>query len=207
MIEAEDSLPLQATLFTPAGDQPAPAVLLLHMLGSSRAAWQASGLPQALADTGYVVLALDMRGHGASGGTRDWSTIPGDLRLVLTYLAEHSAVASDRIAIVGASIGANLALATGAADEAVTTVILLSPGLDYRGVTTEDKLEAYGQRPLLIVASQEDSYAAQSSEALAEGALGQSELLMFDGAGHGTNMFDVQPDLVDTIVAWLQGHV
>ena len=66
---------------------------------------------------------------------------------------------------------------------------LLEVALDYRGVTTDEQIELYGERPLLIVASEEDAYAADSSQTLADTAQGQVQLEMYNGAGHGTRMF------------------
>ena len=81
-------------------------------------------------------------------------------------------------------------------------VALLSPGLDYRGVTTEEQLVAYGGRPLLLVASEDDPYSADSVRALAEAAEGAT-VQLYDDAGHGTNMFATEPELTGLIVGWL----
>ncbi len=204
---APDGLHLLGTFYPAAGIGPWPAVLLLHMLGSNREAWTETGLPAALTEAGYAVLALDMRGHGDTGGTRDWALTEEDLPKVWRYLAGRGDIDPARIAIVGASIGANMAMRTAAREALIPAVILLSPGLDYQGVTTEDVLAGYGARPLLIVASSEDSYAADSSRTLAEQAGESAQILMYDGAGHGTNMFRAQPDLIDTILDWLGQHL
>lgn len=50
------------------------------------------------------------------------------------------------MALVGASIGANYALRALAADEKLRGAVLLSPGLDYHGVTAADRvLKALGE--------------------------------------------------------------
>lgn len=197
-------LTLQGTLLLPAGVGPHPGVILLHMLGSNRQAWLQTELPQALQAAGYAVLALDMRGHGDTGGNQDWALAAADMPLVYDYFTGLEAVDGRATAVVGASIGANMALTAGAAIPAIDTVVLLSPGLDYRGVTTEDKIAAYGQRPLLIVASEEDSYAADSSRDLQELAAGEAELVLYNGAGHGTAMFFAESTLTPTILEWLR---
>jgi hypothetical protein len=71
-IAGVDGLMIQTTLKTPAGNAPFPGVVLLHMLGSNRAVWEEVGLQEQLLRRGYAVLAVDMRGHGESGGERDW---------------------------------------------------------------------------------------------------------------------------------------
>jgi alpha-beta hydrolase superfamily lysophospholipase len=89
----------------------------------------------------------------------------------------------------------------------VVFAILLSPGLDYRGVTTENRLADYGERPLLIVASEDDNYSANSSRTMAETAVGETQVKIYEKAGHGTNMFAPQPDLTPLIVEWLAQHL
>lgn len=96
-----------------------------------------------------------------------------------------------------------MALVTSAAQPEVRALGLLSPGLDYYRVTTADALAAYGQRPLLIVASDEDSYSAESSRQLSELAGDSAELVMYSQAGHGSAMLQSKPELVDTLIDWL----
>lgn len=202
-VTAADGLLLRTTLYAPGRGRPAPGVILLHMLGSTRAAWKTTGLVDALLANGMAVMTVDMRGHGETGGTADWTLAADDLQRVWDTFAARPEIDGKRTAVVGASIGANVALATAAEQPAIQTAILLSPGLDYRGVTTADQLATYGDRPLLIVASNEDSYAADSSRTLAEQAGAAAQLTLYEGAGHGTQMFNREPDLVGLIVAWL----
>ena len=202
-IPGAEGLEMQATLSLPAGTPPFPGVILLHMLGSNRQVWADNGFSQLLADNGYAVLALDMRGHGETGGSRDWDLAEEDLQMAWEWFTGLDEVDGGNTAVIGASIGSNMALITGANIPEIKTVILLSPGLDYRGVTTEDAIAAYGNRPALIVASQEDGYAATSSETLADLAAGEAKLIMYNGAGHGTSMFGPQPDLAVEMLAWL----
>jgi pimeloyl-ACP methyl ester carboxylesterase len=200
-------LPIQTTLYTPDGAAPLPGIILLHMLGSDRQVWEDIGLTNSLLEKGYAVLAVDMRGHGETGGAVDWQLAPEDLQLVWDNFTALDQIDAQHTAVVGASIGSNLALLTAANKPAVNTVILLSPGLDYRGVTTETPLEQYGDRPILIVASEEDSYSADSSRTLANLAQGISQLELYNGAGHGTRMFNAQPELTPLILTWLNQNL
>ena len=185
------------------GGSPQPAVLLLHMLNNRRQSWDPL-VPELLA-AGYTVLAIDMRGHGETGGSMDWSLAEEDLRLVFDWLQARPEVDADHVAVIGASIGANMALRTGVNDAAAAAVIMLSGGLDYRGVTTDDALVAYGDRPVLIVAAEGDGYAANSAETLhaQQAELGNSQLIIYDGSAHGTSLFAAQPGIIPTLVEWL----
>ena len=85
----------------------------------------------------------------------------------------------------------------------MTGVVALSPGLDYRGVQPAVALSGLGDRPVLFVASSEDSYAAESATALATGAGNGGQLVIYDGAGHGTAMLAREPALTDLLLRWL----
>lgn len=202
--EGADGLQIAGDLYLPSG-QNLPAVMLLHMLGSSRADWV--NFAETLADNCYAALAVDMRGHGETGGEADWTKALEDLQRGLQYLEGRPEINGTKTAIVGASIGANMALRTAAVQPEVQTVVLLSPGLDYQGVTTEDALAQYGNRPILIVASEEDSYAADSSQTLASQAQGLTKVQIYQSAGHGTAMLNNEPDLSGLIVDWLNSNV
>lgn len=203
-IAAADGLNLIGTLYRSPDDTPSsPGVLLLHMLNSNRTVWEQTGLVAALVDEGYVVLALDMRGHGDTGGSQDWDQSPDDIHRVWEFLHQQPGVNGDRTALIGASIGANEALIAAADEPAITSVILLSPGLVYRGVKTEPAMSAYGDRPILLVASEDDSYSADSIRQLAELSTHEADLQIFTNAGHGTNMFAAAPGLPNLIIDWL----
>lgn len=64
-ISASDGTVL-AGHFWPGADDKAPAILLLHGLGGSRSQFDEQGA--ALSRKGYAVLAINLRGHGDSGG-------------------------------------------------------------------------------------------------------------------------------------------
>jgi len=184
--------------------RPFPGVILLHMLGDNRKSWQSAGFEQALVEAGYAVLNLDMRGHGDTGGETDWKLAEEDLNTAWQYFVDLDIVSAEGTAVIGASIGANMALITAVNFPDIQTAILLSPGLDYRGVTTDDRIESYGERPLLIVASKGDTYAAQSAQTLHDMALGEAELIIYDDSAHGTRLFSAQSDLSQTLIDWLQ---
>lgn len=204
-VEAADGLTIFGTFYPGAGQGPWPAVMLLHMNGGQRSDWDA--FARQLASEGYAALAVDMRGHGDTGGQSDWEQATDDLGRVWAYLTSWEDVDETRAAVAGASIGANMSLVMGVEEPSVKTVIMLSPGLNYFDVTTDDRIVQYGDRPSLIVASEEDTLSADSSEELHELAVGENELVMYQGAGHGTNMFAQEPELTDLMIAWFDRHV
>ncbi|MBN1179217.1 MAG: alpha/beta fold hydrolase [Anaerolineae bacterium] len=207
-IDASDGVTLVGAFYPPAQGV-GPGVLLLHALGGHKEDW--ATLATQLQEAGYGVLALDARGHGESGGTfdpqADGDLLVDDVLRAWAVLAYQPEVDPERTAMVGASIGANLGLRAAALEPTVRAVALLSPGLDYSGVRTDDAIVDYGARPILIVASEEDTYAAESALALAEAAQGQPVVTLYPSGGHGTELLGARQDLPALILGWLSSQV
>ncbi|MBN1201042.1 MAG: alpha/beta fold hydrolase [Anaerolineae bacterium] len=203
-ISASDGLILQATYYGVAV-RPAPGVLMLHMLGSDRSSW--NDLAEQLQAAGYIVLTVDLRGHGETGGAVDWTLAPDDVRAALAQLASLPGVDAAQIAVIGASIGANLGLNACADNPGCAGVVLLSPGLDYRGITTADAMARLGARPVLIAASEQDANNPADSVTLDGLAAGDHQLVIYPAAGHGTNMLTAEPGLGNVIVDWLRAYI
>jgi alpha-beta hydrolase superfamily lysophospholipase len=204
-VPAEDGLMLAGTFYAPAEPPPWRSVILLHMIYGNSLDW--GDFPKQLAEAGYAVFNLDMRGHGKTGGSTDWDQSKNDLQRVWNYLAERPDIDATCGAVIGASMGANMGLVLAADTPEVCAVGLLSPGLNYYDVATADKLMTYGSRPMLIIASDEDSYSAESSRNLQEMAEGEAELVMYSQAGHGTAMLQKEPLLSKTIIVWLDQYL
>jgi pimeloyl-ACP methyl ester carboxylesterase len=204
-----DNAQLAATFYPPAfgGAKSAPGVLLLHMLGGCACRKDWDTFAQELQLWGVASLAIDFRGQGESPGPADWvNKAPGDVRAAWDYLVGRPEVDEKNSAILGASIGANLALIVGANTEAVVTVIALSPGSDYYGLEPAPLLKNFelkGQRPVLLIASQEDTYSFQSVRAELKPLSPVITAEYLTNAGHGTEMFR-DPALESLILSWLQ---
>jgi pimeloyl-ACP methyl ester carboxylesterase len=208
-LRTEDGVTLWATLYE-ANRVPAPAVILVHMLTRSRDDWQP--VATRLADAGINALAVDLRGHGASGagpasadGGPDWSRLVLDIRAARLFLAGRpEQVRGSAIGVAGASVGANAAILEGAADPAIKSLALLSADLDYRGLRTAAAMQKFGSRPALLVAASNDPYALRSMRELAGAGGGRRETQTLDGAGHGTAMLSREPNLASSLVDWFQ---
>lgn len=205
-IEADDGLMLIGDWY--AAEEEGPAILLLHMLGSDRSAWEPL-IPALVSDYGLNLLNLDMRGHGDTGGDREWDLAEQDVQTVIDWLREQDGVDPERIAIVGASIGSNLAIRGWANDEGVATAVALSPGLDYRGVTTLEPVTENSGRPLLLVASRSDTASARAVIELFGETAGDASVRLFDGSRHGTQLLDKETLAPTTalIGGWLAEHL
>lgn len=181
-----------------------PGVVLVHMLPSNKESWES--LIPVLESNGYSIIAIDYRGRGESEGQletpEDFQNITLDVNAAVEFLVEEGITT---IGIIGGSIGANHALLAAAKNERIKAAVLLSPGLDYRGVKTGDIAASFA-KPLLVVASNDDEYSAESAKTIHESAKGTKELKMYDDAGHATRMF-VKEDLIPKIVDWLNTNM
>lgn len=182
-----------------------PGIILLHMLRRTRADWHT--IAEWLQQNGYAVIVPDLRGHGQSTGNweqykpEDFNKMVKDVAAMKSVLQNNKADTT-KLTIIGASIGANTAYNYALTDKDVKTIILLSPGLDYRGLTLSN--EKYNNQ-FLVVASTDDAYSAQSSQEL-KNKNPTASIIMYEDAGHGTNMF-TKNDLAPTILNWIKEHV
>lgn len=199
-IGAADGLLLQGDYYS-AARRPAPGALLLHQGERDRSTWTA--LAERLQSAGYAVLTLDLRGYGATGGTPDWALAPRDAAAALEQLSELPGVDANRLIVVGAGIGANLGLNACADRAGCGAAVLLSPGLDYLGITTGSAIVRMGARPVLIITSENDGNNPADSVALNSMAQGPHRLDIYPGAGHGTDILAAEPGFVNVIAEWL----
>jgi dienelactone hydrolase len=185
-----------------AGQRPAPAVVLVPMLGRSKDDWQQ--LADRLADANITALAIDLPGQGFPGDDAALSAWHTDIIAAVNYLSSRSDVRASSIGVAGASLGANLAALAGAADSRIQSLALVSPSLDYRGVRIEAPLRQYGSRPALLMASLRDPYAIRSARTLADEAPGIREVRSSETAAHGSLLLSRDPEMAFAVVEWFR---
>lgn len=124
-----DGLKIAGILRVPDGYQEGerrPAFALLHGFGSNKSAGNVNGPCDFLSGLGYVTLRFDMRGCGDSEGE------PGrlicleqveDTKTALGFLQNCAEVDPTRIALIGSSFGAAVAVYTAGVDDRVAAVI------------------------------------------------------------------------------------
>jgi uncharacterized protein len=189
-------------LLNEASQRPAPAVVLVPMLGRPKDDWQAAA--QRFADANITALVIDLP---ALTLPEDPKAIVGwskEIRTALTFLEGRPEVRSGALGVAGASLGGSLAALAAAADPRVKALALVSPSLDYRGVRIESAMRQYGGRPALLVSSRQDFYAARSARELAKEPPGIRDLLWADQAAHGTTLLSRAPELIQGFVEWFQ---
>lgn len=198
--DAPDGARIVGTFYA-ARQENAPAVLMLHQFGSSRAAYK--DLAAQFQTNGIAVLTIDGRGFGESTKRADGSRVTvsqsneavtgmkSDVAAAVKFLGEQKTVDKTRIGILGASYGSSLAIIHAGGNPEIKAVALLSPGTNYFGnLPTETAMEKYGARPVLIVAAEDDAESATASRLLDKLAAGDKhQLQIYKKGGHGTGIF------------------
>jgi dipeptidyl aminopeptidase/acylaminoacyl peptidase len=103
-----------------------PAFLVLHGFGGNKDTTGSIWPATQLAEWGYVALRLDYRGCGNSEGERGRIICleqVADTSNALTFLANRPEVDPERIALIGSSFGAAVAVYTAGVDKRVAGVI------------------------------------------------------------------------------------
>jgi fermentation-respiration switch protein FrsA (DUF1100 family) len=127
-----DGVDVVADLYLPADLKPGerrPALVTGHGFSAVREALQPQG--EFFSAAGYIVLALDYRGFGESGGAVRGELFPDrhvdDFSAGISYLQTRDDVEADRIGIWGTSFGGGVVLAAGARDRRARVVISQVP--------------------------------------------------------------------------------
>jgi alpha-beta hydrolase superfamily lysophospholipase len=200
--------------------------ILLHMMPATKESWKPFAAK--LVQKGYDVLAIDERGHGESimAGKLDYKKFGEaeqqakihDVEAAFVFLKERvtpllsplekggdrgvEESLEARTVLIGASIGANLTIQFLSEHPGISVGVALSPGLNYRGVTTDDKIQRLnpGQKIVLVASDDDDRDSAASCRKLHELNEAQTILIEKKGLGHGTDMFERDPKLMEEII-------
>lgn len=201
-VRGEDGFRLSGDYYVPF-DGDSPAVLLLHQLYTTRRSWHPV-IPELL-DEGYRVLAVDLRGYGASRGAINWQKAQQDTLAWLDWLADQPGVQRNKLFIIGSSMGANLALNGCAAAVQCAGVVAISPGLNYFGVYTDDAVVS-GRQVLIVYADRDRQPAREVPELIAlaaDSGIQTVSVLSYPGRTHGVDLFKEHDDLMQSVIGWL----
>lgn len=206
-LKTNDGIEIAADYYPAEGNRHA---ILLHMMPADKTSWKA--FAEKLQSIGISSIAIDERGHGKSqggpGGYKEFTDEEQaakiwDVRAAWAELKKRGAI-MEKTAVIGGSIGANLAIRYLAENGQFPIAVALSPGVDYRSVTTDDAIVNLtpGQMALLV-ASDEDETSAITIKKLHELNKLQTELIEKQGIGHATDMFDNDPELLESVAKWV----
>jgi pimeloyl-ACP methyl ester carboxylesterase len=212
----EDGVHIVGTL-QPAAHADAPAVVLVHQLGSDRSEW-APLLERLQAQPSLTTLAIDLRGHGASTegpsgalewhafDTDAWTATRLDVRAAVAFLrSADSGVSPSRFGAIGSSIGSSAVVAAAAEEPALSAIVALSPGRAYHGFDAITPAIGLGDRAILAIVSREETDGVDTAQAF--GRIGHNPAVVVDGSAHGVALFTLDPTTLDRVDAFLREHL
>lgn len=190
-------------------------VVFLHMMQATKSSW--STLADQLQQEGYAGIAIDLRGHGMSdGGPNGYQQFSDaehqesmrDVDTAVDFLKGLGA-RNDRVAIIGASIGANLAMRYVARHRDFKTCVAFSPGLDYHGIVTKPLVESLPEdKRLLLIGAHDDDRVIDNVgdietllSVVPRGVDVKKEIVAT--GGHGTAILSQNPELIEVIISFL----
>lgn len=176
-VRAADDRPLDARLWV---RDKRRLVIYLHEYQRTQRDWWPEA--EAGAPDDPSAMTIDLRGHGDSGGDRqDFELMAGDVSRVI---ATAHARGYERVALVGAGMGATVAVLV-AEGQPQVSVIGLSIAAGFSDLDALDASPAISQR-LAIVAARDDLSARESLEQISKTArLDPARALLLPGRAHG----------------------
>ena len=189
------------------------------MFSHSREDWKK--IVPLLTKQGYAVLNLDLRGHGKSIKRKNetlnylypaqvnFRLLPLDVIFALEALEVYMGkIDTERVGIVGSSLGANAALIATAGNTKIKTLVLVSPSLNYHNLKTEEPAKRLKNHSVLLMSSRGDSYSMSSCERLYSAMPAQKkEIKLVEGKEHGNNLLLGMPELNSYITDWIKSNL
>ncbi len=194
-------------------DQRPPVVVLVHGFSSDRV--NSSALARRIAQNGYGVLAIDVRGHGENRNSflesQSGNGLREDVKNAVDFLRQSSLVDGSRIVVMGHSMGAGATLDYATHDANLKGSVMISGGFNLDGP----------ERPrntLFIFAENDPDFIKESSTVISAHLAGADkielgkiygdlasgtavEAIQVNGVNHVTIMWSA--DAAQSIVRWL----
>lgn len=210
----EDGFKLPATYLEPKIINGA-GLILIHQGGSDRSEW--AFMHDQLLEAGYILLSYDIRGMGASpndngAGKRveniynDPTQAPLDLKAAVNYLENLPQVDKDRIGILGASVGGNLAV-VGSAKMNIKSAVSISGKTE--AVQNLAGSKELSPKSIYFISSMEsDGDRAKWAEEMYNMTDGPREIaITAEEQGHGVTILLDNPILQSEIIRWFQNNL
>src|SRR3989344_6639327 len=212
---AKDGVKIAADFYN--AENPAGWCVLIHMMPAVKESWRDFAME--LQKYNYESLAIDLRGHGESdfgpNGYLDFSDEKHqkgilDLEAAIDYLIKEKRAIPDKIILIGASIGANLALQYIQEHPEFKAGILLSPGLNYYGIETEPLVKNLksGQK-VFFISSKDDERSGGNNAEMNQKLYDltpvevKRKIQIYETAGHGTDILKNNQELTKVIINFI----
>ena len=228
-----DSVEVSALFGLVDGDEARPVVILVHEVEGSKEEWlRATPLFSDLLNRGYNVLAIDLRGHGATLLPEDsqplsWEDVEEsflDVGAALTWLRSQGAtVDPTRIAVVGTGVGGNVAyVSMGAFPLQIKTAVCLSPGAwagsdEIVPIVIGEGLTNFSPHSILYMVGENDVLTLTNGGELsfldfAVFLLGRTAdpsnvVVLPNSADHGLDILNNNPQAYEFFFSWLEDRL
>lgn len=207
-----------------------PVVILLHDLGGDKQEWLSStNLFVSLLDSGYAVVAIDLRGHGQTPlpDNREVLLLEDlensflDVHATLNWLLNQRGIDANRVAVIGTGSGGNVAfVSSGVFPQQIRTGISLSPGLweatSLGPLVVGNGIDPFTPRSMLFLVGGQDelqgpdivlSYADFARNLEAATAEPKSLLVFQNSAAHGIDLYNSEPEVQNLLFLWLENNL
>lgn len=218
-----DGFNISATLTYPKvkSQKEFPTVVLLHSLGYNSQWWE--DLPDELLKKGYAVLAIDLRGHGASIYNakltkNSWKNMkpsafakyPDDVLAIINKVKEENTkkVFFNNWAIVGADIGASAGVI--AADKMQVypkTIVMISPVVKAKGLYVPVSMAHLDGVDFLSISGTDDIMSKDAEIYLAKFVQDEFATFTSDSKTTGMMMIKNDPGLSRLISEWIAEYL
>jgi len=186
-------------------DSSAPTIIIVHDWALPCDQW--TDIAERLQGLGFGVLLFNLRGHGGSStayyfmNNAQIAQMHFDVEAAVSFARSRGGA---RVFILGAGLGANLAINQAITDGTIAKVVAVSPGLNYRGNRIDQAPEELEPDRLMLIASLEDVYSVYTVRQLQRRYAEPPRVHLYNNAGHGVWILKRLGSSVDTIASWLR---
>lgn len=170
----------------PLPTKPIPAVILVHQFRSDKSDFDA--FVPVLLEAGYVVLNFDNRvaaGQTEPGLTED---LMRDVQAASALLTETPGIASGKLVVIGASVGANAAFVASGTLPGIRAAVALSPAVTGEsGPLMGNEIVGFSPSNLFVASDEKEQAVA---EEIYRRAAEPKQLAQYPGYGHGKTLLE-----------------
>jgi dienelactone hydrolase len=193
-----------------------PVIVLIHQFKQNKEQWAESFIGN-LVNNGYKALAYDIRGHGKSSKVNyDLSKLltdpveaPLDVTAVFSWIGQQKGVDTNRIGVLGTSIGGNLACYARYYLKAKAVVSVSSSkdgffifaGIDERMM---GRVFPRISNVFFICGKRDGSHAQDEKYLLDNYIMDPMDMKVYDSDKHGIFLIEENPEIYDLALNWFK---